>query len=263
MFVTLFNYSEYLGSSTTVFQAEIAAITRVATFLGYKQALQKIIIRSDSQAAIQAIKSNTITSPLVEECIKALNFLGEKNSVTLQWIKAHVGHEGNEAADQFAKQGTKEERSGPDPFLPVPQAYIDQKIERKTDENWNKRWSNLNTCKQTKLWYKNITNSKKFNRFLKEGSRKDIGRIVQLITGHCNLRKHKHFYDRNIDPQCRFCNQKLETPWHIITECPSFMNIRGRIFHGSSILHSFAWSPKLLLRFRKESKLWSMLEDQE
>ena len=255
-----FNYSEFLGSNTTVFQAEVTAITRAASFLGHKQVGQKILFRSDSQAAIQAINSNVTHSPLVEECINAINSLGKNNTVTIQWIKAHVGHEGNEAADQNAKNGTEIRRSGPEPFLPVPQAYIDQKIEESFIKKWNKRWVGSKTCRQTKLWFK--TSSKKFLGILKKASRQEISKLVQIITGHCNLRKHKKFYNPETNPLCRWCKQEPETPWHIVIECPCFKNIREKTFH-EAILHSFTWSPQLLLRFCQESSLWGMLEDQE
>ena len=195
----------------------------------------------------------------MKECIKAINFLGERNKVSIQWIKAHNNHAGNEAADQNAKLGAETKRSGPEPFLPVPQAYINQKINQKIITKWNNRWVETSSCRQTKQWFK--ATSKKFLGFLKKGTRTEIGRLVQLITGHCNLRKHKSFY-KDIDPACRFCKEKHETPWHIVTECPCFFNIREKIFHGK-ILHSFKWSPQLLLRFCTESSLWSMLEDHE
>ena len=76
------------------------------------------------------------------------------------------------------------------------------------------------------------------------------------------MKRHKSFYDKDIDPNCRFCNTDLETPWHIATECPSFINIRETIFHGR-ILHRLDWTPQLLLRFCKESSIWSMLDGQE
>ena len=150
--------------------------------------------------------------------------------------------------------------SGPEPFLPVPQSYIDNKINQKFHNKWTKRWKNIKSCKQTKLWFKSI--STKFQAFLRKGSRIEVGRLVQFITGHCNLRKHQHQINKDINPNCRFCDQELETPWHFVTKCPSFKKARESNFH-ETILHSFVWTPQLLLRFCKESKMWSMLEGHE
>ena len=183
------NNSTYLGGIATVFQAEVMAILGVAREL-INSSNQKIVIRSDSQAAILAIQSEYIQSSIVEECVKTLNRLGEQNGVFLQWIKAHVGHAGNEVANQNAKTGSEVMVSGPEPFLPVPQSYIDSIISKKIQNKWSNRWKDIKTCRQTKKWF--VTISSKIQDFLRKGSRIEIGRIVQFITGHCNLRKHQH-----------------------------------------------------------------------
>ena len=188
------NNSTYLGNIATVFQAEVMAITSVAKDL-VKVRNQNIVIRSDSQSAILAINSNNIHSSIVEECTKSLNRLGEKNKVTLQWIKAHCGHAGNESADQYAKRGSEVAMYGPEPFLPVPQSFIDVKILSKTTQKWDKRWSKAKTCSQTKLWFESTTT--KFSNFLNKASRIEVGRLVQFITGHCNLKRHQHLIKKS------------------------------------------------------------------
>ena len=116
-------HQESLGAIATVFQAEILAILRASQAM-QKRLKQKITFRSDSQAAIQALNSTNVESSLVLECIQSLNKLGKKNKLVLQWIKAHVGHLGNEEADILAKSGAEMKMLGPEPFLPVPTSYI-------------------------------------------------------------------------------------------------------------------------------------------
>ena len=60
---------------------------------------------SDSRAAIQALNSSTVTSQLVKDTVKALNFIGGRvERLETAWIKAHVGHPGNERVDQLARE---------------------------------------------------------------------------------------------------------------------------------------------------------------
>ena len=253
--------SEYLGNFATVFQAEVIAITRVAAHL-MKQFDSKILIRSDSQAALLAIGSNIVSSRVVLECIQTLNKLGKQgNSITLQYIKAHVGHDGNEAADLNAKRGAESLGSGPEPFLPVPQSYFKSTLKAALNSEWQARWDqNPEFCKQTKLWFKKITPMMLV--FLKKGSRQELGKIIQFITGHCNLMKHQFRIGKSSESNCRLCNTTWETPWHLTTECPKLQSIREKYFHGP-ILHTFVWSPQILLRFCKESSIWSLLDGQK
>jgi ribonuclease HI len=101
---TIYEGFDHMGPRATVFMAEIRAITTVAHTLMHRKN-QKIIIRCDSQAAIQAIKNINISSKTVLECRKLLNQLGARNSLKICWIKAHAAHPGNEMADRLAKMG--------------------------------------------------------------------------------------------------------------------------------------------------------------
>ena len=252
------NHQEYLGTKATVFQAEVLAIHRACSAL-IKRKNQKIVIRSDSQAAIQALKATDVDSSLVLECVKGLNKLGSKNKVTLQWIKAHCGHEGNEEADQLAKAGAEMIALGPEPFLPVPDSYIQIITKTYLEKCWNSRWHNLKSCRQTKHWFAKSTN--KIDKILGKSNRFELGRIVQFITGHCNLNRHKSLQNKSLGSTCRKCEKDEETPWHLVTSCPSFLKNRENIFHAR-ILYSIDWSPEQLLRFCKESSIWSMLDQQ-
>ena len=60
---------------------------------------------SDSRSSIQALNSSTVTSQLVKDTINAINLVGGKvRRLEISWIKAHVGHAGNERADQLARE---------------------------------------------------------------------------------------------------------------------------------------------------------------
>ena len=89
------------------------AVGKTATFLlDNKIEGSKIMINCDSQAAIRAINSTVIKNSTTNlEATMALNTLGESNEMTLRWITAHCGYEGNELADQLAKRGSNNDRA--------------------------------------------------------------------------------------------------------------------------------------------------------
>jgi ribonuclease HI len=43
--------------------------------------------------------------------------------IKIHWIKAHVGHEGNERADQLAKKGAVAINPCVEPIIPVPKTW--------------------------------------------------------------------------------------------------------------------------------------------
>ena len=138
-------HSIRLPMHTTVFQAEIIAIDEACKkFIDTKQSnMQYIKIFSDSQAAILALNSNTVTSSLIKQTIITLNQLADSTErVELCWIKAHVGHEGNERADQLAQEAVKNSQVG----FNTPQSWACYKAQLKDKiyREWERRWTNDN-----------------------------------------------------------------------------------------------------------------------
>ena len=137
-----YGHYEELGAlreEATVFQAEIMALKKAAERLlraGTRD--QRITVYSDSQAALMAMDNRRTSSKLVHETKVKWNHVGTYNQVCLHWVKAHVGHEGNEKADDLAKDGTKLSKT---PVL-ITKAWIKNYLKEKLIQKWDKQWLN-------------------------------------------------------------------------------------------------------------------------
>jgi len=49
--------------------------------------------------------------------------------------------------------------------------------------------------------------------------RRTLKIILEMITGHCRLRKHLHTIGIASEPDCRKCGIEEETAHHIVCEC--------------------------------------------
>jgi len=65
--------------------------------------------------ALQAVR----TSPLVQQCQKALNNISTQHAVGVYWVPEHAGVQGNEIADELTRDGSVLEFLGPQPALGV------------------------------------------------------------------------------------------------------------------------------------------------
>ena len=83
-----------------------------------------------------------------------------------------------------------------------------------------------------------------------------------LITGHNALNYHRNKIDREIDYECRFCQEDDETTWHILTECPVFLRSRRDIFLGKQITDG-QWTVPELVEFSELKDLALALEGWE
>jgi len=247
--------SYYLGHQCSVFQAEMYAIYKLIETLIHKHlSNHRIIINVDSQAALKALDSHTINKQSVLSTVKLLNLLGTNNEISLRWVKSHVGFLGNETADQLAKRGAT------DPlFLMTDRPALSKKIITKAineviDSKWNAEWSLDPHCRQTKLWFPTCNELK--SRQIVSLNRLEHSNVIQMLTGHNYLNRHSSLVDPSTSPLCHFCQSgDVQTSFHIIAECPSFLMIRRDHFGFHDLLLPLTWTTGQLTGFLREAHI--------
>ena len=67
-----------------------------------------------------------------------------KQAVTLKWTKAHIGIDGNELADKYAKLGATADHNTQN--LPITKNEINKRIEEKCLDMWQSKWGHYKHC---------------------------------------------------------------------------------------------------------------------
>ncbi len=225
--------SFHLGKQYSVFQGEVFAIFKAGRSLLDHHLKYKIIdIYVDSQAALKALASHIVSSELVSQTTDTLNEIGKNNSVTLHWIKAHVGYPGNEAADKAARNGAQN-RSLISGDLPnAPMTMVKNLLKDASLQKWDDDWQAIIECRQTKQWFPSTDKHKSYK--ILELPRFLYSHMVQIITGHNFMRRHESLVHDTNDSECRLCLEEEETSYHIFAECPALARTRLMVLGTTS-----------------------------
>ena len=175
-----------------------------------------------------------------------LNQLSQEIEVSIMWVKAHVGHKGNERADEEARNAVnlKELYEG----VNTPHSYTKKKLWEYTYNLWTTEWENDKTCRMTKLFLPQPDKNK--SKQLMALSRGQMRRLIELITGHNNLNYFQSkIYPEDVSPLCRFCEEEDESFEHLLNECPCFLIARREILQNRLVYRSNDWSYQQLLEF--------------
>ena len=210
--------------------------------------MQTYAFFSDSQAALNALKSVTYTSKLVWDCVVMLQKLAICNRVNLYWVPGHCGVVGNEKADELARQGSESKFVGPEPFCAVSSCSL--KLELK---EWEKsqvllNWESTRIARHAKRF---IIPNASITQKLLGFSKKDLSTYTGLITGHCPSRHHLKIIGKTDSDICRFCCNEVESAQHLLCECTAIFNKR-RKFLDKGLLEPWeiwAISPYKVLNF--------------
>lgn len=243
------NVSIPMGRWTTVFLAEIYAILECASIcLRRKYRHARICVFSDSQAALNALKSYTCQSKLVWECIQVLKQLAMNNQVSLYWVPGHCGIEKNEKADFLARRGSNTQFLGPEPFCGVSKCVIQMEIKKWERNMIQSNWIGTNTSRQSKLF---ITPNKQITEKLLNLNKKSFCIVIGLFTGHCPARYHLKKMGRSPTDICRFCDCEIETSQHLLCECSALFAQRRQYFNKGILSPFEIWqgNPNKVVEF--------------
>ncbi|XP_063361824.1 uncharacterized protein LOC134650821 [Cydia amplana] len=217
-----------LGRYTSVFQAEVCAIARCASII--KKSVKQegaVVIYTDSQAALKALKKISVTSSLVRECREELNLIGKQRSVTVAWVPGHQGVMGNEKADELARIGAETEYIGPEPALPMSADVTKGVIEKVKEMEAQREWEEETGCRQSKMMIKGLDHRR--TRYLLKLGKSSLRLLTGIITGHNTLNRHLKIMEISRDASCPHCG-KEETSLHLLAECTMYAAPRYNTF---------------------------------
>ena len=212
-----------LSHRSSVFQAEVTAIMKATRALLPIKG-RDILFFVDSQAALHALNAISFNSILVRQCIDALNTLSKTNFATLQWVKAHTGHELNKEADDLAKCGTGLDTVFPPP---IPRSLSKQLVKKVFATKWMERWKDIPTCQQTKYWAETPGS---LPHWVICNSCDTLSLILQALTGHNYLNYHGMIVGNIHSDHCRFCRDKHKEFYHLVCECDAIARERLESF---------------------------------
>ena len=127
---------------------------------------------------------------------------------------------------------------------------------------WSKAWHSYGEARQTKIWFPK-PDPKKSHLLLKM-DRNNLSKIVQFLTGHNKLKRHKNIQEGVLDPHsCRLCLEEEESSFHVIAECPAMQIHRLEVFKlpiPINLPNPPDWTLSQVEKFLKISPVGEMLE---
>ena len=204
--------SRSLGCYSTVFQAEVLAITLAAERLSeYTEShvTEETIFFSDSRAAIQAVCESWVRSSSVHRCIEALQTLSTHTNVKIKWTRAYVG------------TATESPFIGPEPTIPVSYSSCKKQVWKWAWNMFTRRWGGMFTCRQTKELFQNPLNRKGTSELL-QLTRHKMRLVLQVLTGHENFGTHLKLTGRCNNDTCKKYHLGVESREHIEEICPAY-----------------------------------------
>ena len=212
-----------LPSYSSVYSAELMAISVALTKIPRQRNLSYTIY-SDSQSAIRSIDAFNSAHPCIIEIQEKVHALAQQYiTINMCWVPAHVGVEGNEAADKAAKAATLNVHlMAGRTFYKDTKSLFQTAIKRK----WNQEWevvpnNHLRNIKKSIDPWKSSTQKVRSHEVI----------LSRLRIGHTKL-THKFLMEGGDPPICESCQVRV-TVKHFLIECPKYLRERNLYFGRS------------------------------
>jgi hypothetical protein len=137
-----------------------------------------------------------------------------------------MGIDGNEMADQLARQGSSRPFIGPEPALGISAKIAREVIRGWTNSKHTEYWQSIHGRRQARGFLKRL--SAKRDGELLSLSRNQLRILTGLFTGHCHLKGHLFILGLVDSPKCDRCKQASERASHDLCNCEALAALRFR-----------------------------------
>ena len=216
------------GRVRSIMSAELYAIDKGMTWLLLHQEIldtNLVVFLTDSRSSIEAMKNynpkhqSNLLNKIKE---KALDLETDSNiNITIQYIPAHVGIEGNEEADLIAKNGHNNQDT-----IPADLDYSEVKVLIKAAQY--RRWQLIYDTQKHEYHIGQIKPIIQKWPWTAIKNRKIETAMSKLRLGHAGLNHHLNKFDMADSPLCDTCREP-ETITHYLLSCRRYDNQRIRL----------------------------------
>ncbi|XP_023244854.1 uncharacterized protein LOC111642708 [Centruroides sculpturatus] len=182
-------------------------------------------------SAIEALKDVNNKGKLVQDIWHLLRDATKENILYFCWVKAHVGHEGNETADRLAKEACKQDTNPTYSLTPLSSMKHQLKLHYRT--RWQHLWST--SAKGRDLFaFPPDVNQRIQSKHI------DIDHhTTAFLTNHGDFKGYLYRYGHAPSPLCVSCGV-LEDPLHILFNCNCLEATRHEL-RLTSVSEGFKW----------------------
>ena len=203
-------------NGASVFATEISAIIWALWWVEQVKP-DRVVICSDSAAALVALRSRTsrARADLINEVLISLLRVEKVGcEVVFLWVPAHIGVEGNEAADKLAKNSLQ--RDNIDVEMPWGKPEFYSAIKEGLEKQWQEEWSNE---ERGRMYFSAHPSVKRKSMYMGD-DRRDTVKLTRLKFGHCGLASCLKVVGKHQDGLCE-CG-RVETVVHVLFECEKY-----------------------------------------
>ena len=164
---------------------------------------------TDSKITLQSLMNPKNHKNLIDEIRKQTVLLRKNNwQITFFWIRAHVGHFGNELADKLAKDAAGK---GTISYNKIPIREMEQQQRERSLKKWQMGWDITTKAATKKEFFPNI-------KIRLSTKITPTPNFTALVTSHGNIKAYLHRFKIIESPDCP-CGGGNQTVDHIIFEC--------------------------------------------
>ena len=165
--------------------------------------------------------------------------------IEFNWIKAHAGHNGNELADQIAKEAAT--NSDIECYKRIPKSTVRRELSDNSVTKWQGDWDYTTKGAITKIYFPKITDRLKLKINMTPNS-------TTMIKRHGNINLYLFKNKIRVSPMCS-CKRGEQTIDHILFGCELVEQERDRL--KAAVLRSEKWPVSkdiLINRYSKNFK---------